>query len=49
MHKILFRVAFVCLIAFSFYIMYVELVVNKNFTIKTNPDGPDLTDYFTTN
>lgn len=39
------RVVYVILISFSIVITYHVMVVEKNYDILTNPDGPDTSDY----
>jgi hypothetical protein len=45
---IILRTIYVLLFIFSVFVTYQELVVNQNYEIFTNPEGPDTTDYFLT-
>ncbi len=47
MHKqLILRVIFFTLVVLGIFVIYYNMVVLQNFTILTNPDGPDTTDYF---
>lgn len=47
MHKvILLRTIFFTQVVFSLYVLYQVKIVQDDFHIFTNPDGPDTTDYF---
>ena len=47
MHKvILLRTLFFTFVVFSLYVLYYTKIVQDDFYIFTNPDGPDTTDYF---
>lgn len=40
--RFLFCILIICSIAVTYYV----IVVNKDFEIVTNPEGPDTSDYF---
>lgn len=45
---IILRIFYIAFFVFSVFVTYHELVVERNYEIFTNPDGPDTTDYFIT-
>lgn len=45
---IILRTLYVLFFLFSVFVTYHELVVEKNYEVFTNPEGPDTSDYFIT-
>jgi hypothetical protein len=46
MKSVLLRITFFACVSFSIVLIYYVNVVQKNYQVFTNPDGPDTTDYF---
>lgn len=44
--KVLIKTIFIILILFSIVTTYFVAMINKDFEIFTNPEGPDTSDYF---
>jgi hypothetical protein len=43
---IILRIIFFGFVIFSVFTIYYTMVIEKNYTTFTNPDGPDTSDYF---
>jgi hypothetical protein len=46
MKTIVIRVLFFVSVGISLFLIYFNSVVLENFTVFTNPEGPDTSDYF---
>ncbi len=46
--QVILRTLFFILVAFGIFVIYYAMVVQQNFAVFTNPDGPDTSDYFIT-
>jgi hypothetical protein len=43
---ILLRIFFVISVVFSIFVIYYSKVIKEDYFIYTNPEGPDVSDYF---